>query len=95
MSMTIRETRPGESKISLRSKPGVNVNRTSAPSTAEEGKHAMAAGLRDEAGAGDGARSSMLRAMDEGMAGGLSGILLVDQARGLDEPRRGRQAADG
>ena len=62
VSMTIRETRPGESKISLRSKPGVNVSDICA--VYGGGGHAMAAGCTLEAGPEE-ALELMLRAMDE------------------------------
>ena len=48
VSMTIRETKPGESKISLRSKPGVNVSEICA--VYGGGGHAMAAGCTLQAG---------------------------------------------
>lgn len=62
VSMTIRETKPGESKISLRSKPGVNVSEICA--VYGGGGHAMAAGCTIHTGPEE-ALELMLRAMDE------------------------------
>lgn len=62
VSMTIRETKPGESKISLRSKPGVNVSNICA--VYGGGGHAMAAGCTLQTGPEE-ALKLMLRAMDE------------------------------
>jgi phosphoesterase RecJ-like protein len=62
VSMTIRETKPGESKISLRSKPGVNVSEICA--VYGGGGHAMAAGCTLGAGPEEALRL-MLRAIDE------------------------------
>ena len=62
MSVTVRESRPGESKFSLRSKPCVNVSDICARFGG--GGHAMAAGctIYTEPGA---ALEQMLRAIDE------------------------------
>ena len=62
VSMTIRETKPGESKISLRSRPGVNVSEICA--VYGGGGHAMAAGCTLQAGPEEALRL-MLRAIDE------------------------------
>ena len=62
VSMTIRETKPGESKISLRSRPGVNVSEICA--VYGGGGHAMAAGCTLRAGPEEALRL-MLRAIDE------------------------------
>ena len=62
LSMTIRETKPGESKISLRSRPGVNVSEICA--VYGGGGHAMAAGCTLQAGPEEALRL-MLRAIDE------------------------------
>ena len=62
VSMTIRETKPGESKISLRSRPGVNVSEICA--VYGGGGHAMAAGCTIHTGPEE-ALELMLRAMDE------------------------------
>lgn len=62
VSVTVRETRPGESKFSLRSKPGVNVSDICARFGG--GGHAMAAGCTIYAEPGA-ALEQMLRAIDE------------------------------
>lgn len=62
VSLTIRETKPGESKLSLRSKPGVNVSEMCAAFGG--GGHAMAAGCTIAAEP-ETALELMLRVMDE------------------------------
>lgn len=90
MSMTIRETRPGESKISLRSKPGVNVSDICAVYGGEATPWPPAARLRP--GLRRRWSSCSARWMKNGRR--TERYPARGQARGLDEPRRSRQAAE-